>query len=151
MPYIDQKARDKFGPLLTSLKQERIESREDLAFVIKTYLNYYLGLYQGQTMEYGAKHKYKVHDTELHFLLIESRGELNYLLTKACKAYLDFVGEKYEYYDEVIQVLECTKILFFAQTHHNVVGVLECCKLELYRRLVSKYEDIKILLNGDVY
>ena len=30
-------------------------------------------------------------------------------------------------------------------------GALECCKLELYRRLAAPYEDEKIKENGDVY
>jgi hypothetical protein len=34
---------------------------------------------------------------------------------------------------------------------NEVVGVLECCKLELYRRLAAPYEDTKIKENGDVY
>lgn len=33
----------------------------------------------------------------------------------------------------------------------EAVAALECAKLELYRRLVGKYEDHKIDLNGDVY
>ena len=32
-----------------------------------------------------------------------------------------------------------------------LVGVLECCKLEFYRRAVAAYEDEKIKENGDVY
>jgi hypothetical protein len=35
------------------------------------------------------------------------------------------------------------------QTINDVIGVLECAKLELYRRMGSEYEDIKILQNGD--
>ena len=31
------------------------------------------------------------------------------------------------------------------------IGVLECAKLELYRRLVVPYEDRKAAENGDVY
>lgn len=31
------------------------------------------------------------------------------------------------------------------------IGVLECCKLELYRRVVVPYEDQKNWDNGDVY
>jgi len=31
------------------------------------------------------------------------------------------------------------------------IGVLECAKLELYRRIAAPYEDKKIALNGDVY
>jgi hypothetical protein len=32
-----------------------------------------------------------------------------------------------------------------------LVGVLECAKQELYRRILIPYEDAKIELNGDVY
>ncbi len=31
------------------------------------------------------------------------------------------------------------------------IGVLECVKQELYRRVIAPYEDTKILENGDVY
>ena len=34
---------------------------------------------------------------------------------------------------------------------NEIVGALECCKLELYRRMASPYEDKKVLENGDVY
>lgn len=35
-------------------------------------------------------------------------------------------------------------------TANMLVGVLECVKQELYRRPVSRYEDIKIGQNGDL-
>ena len=59
-------------------------------------------------------------------------GELNYAITKMIKRYIDMKVPTYKTYNEVI-------------------GVLECCKLELYRRPISKYEDKKIMENGDVY
>lgn len=34
---------------------------------------------------------------------------------------------------------------------NEAIGVLECVKLELYRRIAVPYEDEKILENGDVY
>ena len=34
---------------------------------------------------------------------------------------------------------------------NRMIGVLECVKLELYRRLASPYEDEKMQSNGDVY
>ena len=34
---------------------------------------------------------------------------------------------------------------------NDMVGVLECAKLELYRRMAAPYEDEKIEENGDVY
>lgn len=37
------------------------------------------------------------------------------------------------------------------QAINDVVGALECAKLEVYRRIAAPYEDLKIELNGDVY
>lgn len=34
---------------------------------------------------------------------------------------------------------------------NELIGVLECAKLELYRRIASPYEDLKIKENGDVF
>ena len=31
------------------------------------------------------------------------------------------------------------------------IGVLECAKMEFYRRVVAPYEDTKIKANGDVF
>lgn len=50
-----------------------------------------------------------------------------------------------------------TKLLLdsFEPTSYNdfnaLIGVLECAKLEFYRRAVATYEDQKIKENGDVY
>jgi hypothetical protein len=35
--------------------------------------------------------------------------------------------------------------------YNEVIGVLECLKLEVYRRLVAPYEDTKLEENGDVF
>lgn len=35
------------------------------------------------------------------------------------------------------------------QTINDVIGVLSCVQMELYRRMVGDYEKIKILQNGD--
>lgn len=61
----------------------------------------------------------------------ESAGELNYLFTKIIDIYLSF-GKNY-------------------QRMNDVIGALEGCKLEFYRRVVAPYEDTKIEENGDVY
>jgi len=34
---------------------------------------------------------------------------------------------------------------------NNLMGVLECAKLEFYRRVAAPYEDKKTIENGDVY
>lgn len=60
-----------------------------------------------------------------------SAGELNYLITKTCD---NFIGSELSY----------SKI-------NEVIGVLECAKLEMYRRLAAPYEDKKMSENGDVY
>ena len=63
---------------------------------------------------------------------IEHAGDLNYVLTRVCLEYINDRGAGYRIYNDVI-------------------GALECCKLEMYRRAVAPYEDHKIRENGDVY
>ena len=59
-------------------------------------------------------------------------GELNYQITRLIDGYL---GRSPFSYSQL----------------NAVVGVLECAKLELYRRIAVPYEDTKIKQNGDVY
>ena len=64
---------------------------------------------------------------------IHTPGELNYCITKLVDHYISVHGgTSYKNINEVI-------------------GVLECAKLELYRRIAAPYEDQKIQQNGDVY
>ena len=58
-------------------------------------------------------------------------GELNYLITTILDCQLSN-GTKYK------------KI-------NDLIGVLECVKQELYRRIACPYEDNKLIENGDVY
>jgi hypothetical protein len=60
-------------------------------------------------------------------------GELNYTITIMIQKYLQQFGDlSYKNINEVI-------------------GVLECAKLELYRRIAAPYEDKKMEDNGDVF
>jgi hypothetical protein len=59
-------------------------------------------------------------------------GELNYLITNCVNSYLTGRNQSYEAYN-------------------TVIGALECAKLEVYRRKIADYEDIKIQENGDVF
>ena len=63
---------------------------------------------------------------------IETAGELNFVISTLINKYLTNKGKNYSNINEAI-------------------GVLECAKLELYRRVALPYEDIKIEANGDVY
>jgi hypothetical protein len=58
-------------------------------------------------------------------------GMLNYVITKIIDEWL---GERTDY-----------------EKINSAIGVLECAKLELYRRVAARYEDIKAEANGDVY
>ena len=60
-------------------------------------------------------------------------GDLNYLITSILLKFE--VSRDRESYD----------------TWNSIVGVLECAKLELYRRHIASYEDLKIIENGDVF
>jgi len=59
-------------------------------------------------------------------------GELNYLITKLCDAFLMKTGLSYKNINQAI-------------------GALECAKLELYRRVAAPYEEKKCRENGEVY
>jgi hypothetical protein len=61
----------------------------------------------------------------------DNAGELNYLFTSLARTYIEDKGESY-------------------QNYNDIIGALEGCKLELYRRRVGQYEDLKIKDNGDV-
>ena len=66
-------------------------------------------------------------------LLWEMRnaGELNYMISQLLKVYISFNEESY-------------------QTYNDIVGALECAKLEIYRRRIIPYEEKKIAENGDI-
>jgi len=61
---------------------------------------------------------------------IENAGELNYIITMVCLEYLK-KGKRYS-------------------NMNDIIGALECAKLEFYRRIVSPYETEKISTNGDI-
>ena len=63
---------------------------------------------------------------------IKCAGDLNYIISYLCNEYLKINEVSYKNLNELI-------------------GALECAKLELYRRVAVPYEDVKIKENGDVY
>lgn len=64
-------------------------------------------------------------------------GELNYALTKVVLGYLE--RQRYEDGRE-------------SYRHYNdVLGALEGCKLEMYRRKIAGYEDFAREKNGDIF
>lgn len=62
---------------------------------------------------------------------LNDSGSLNYAIHQIIAQYISQNKESY-------------------QTYNDIVGTLECVKMELYRRLISEYEEKKILLNKDV-
>jgi len=67
----------------------------------------------------------------------ENAGELNYAVTRLIDAYLTRAA---------------AREVRMRYAHLNeAIGVLECAKLELYRRVAAPYEDEKIEESGDVY
>ena len=68
-------------------------------------------------------------DTKAH---PKNPGQLNWVISEAVAYYVKDHGLSY-------------------QTVNDVVGALDCAKMEFYRRLASRYEDHKIRENGDIY
>lgn len=91
-------------------------------------------------MPYIKKEKRIELDNKMSELLIDcgelSDGELNYIISNLLNVYLEQKKQNNKF-----NYSECNKL----------VGVLECAKLEFYNRLVTPYENIKIVENGDLY
>jgi broad-specificity NMP kinase len=60
-----------------------------------------------------------------------TEGDLNYVLTSIVHAYISHHGVSYA-------------------TLNTAIGVLECAKQELYRKIATPYEEQKIAENGDL-
>ena len=75
---------------------------------------------------------------QFHYLLLphnagpSTPGEFNYCVSAFADRYLNTYGVTYRSINEL-------------------VGALECVKLELYRRVAVQYENQKCADNGDVY
>ena len=81
----------------------------------------------------------------------EDRAPLDALIDQLCAVLPaeDFAGQV----NYVVSNL-CAGVLREKKNYariNELVGVLECAKLELYRRVAAPYEDTKIEQNGDVY
>ena len=74
----------------------------------------------------------EAHECVLVRTAANSPGDLNFGISELCKAYIRSHGLNYT-------------------TLNEIVGVLECAKLEFYRRVTAPYEDEKIKQNGDIY
>lgn len=68
---------------------------------------------------------------DFNSILPNTAGQLNYKIHNILEEYVKANGVNY-------------------QTYNDMIGALEAAKLELYRRAVSKYEDLKIKENGDI-
>lgn len=62
---------------------------------------------------------------------IDTSGELNYVITKLC-------------HELILKQGCCYKVL------NNVIGTLECAKLELYKTIIAPYEDLKREEHGPI-
>jgi len=63
---------------------------------------------------------------------VATEGELNYVITRCVLAWLRGRAKNYA-------------------SLNTALGVLECAKHELYRRVIAGYEDDKRAENGDVF
>ena len=61
-------------------------------------------------------------------------GHLNYIISRL-----------------LLETYSASKNFNSYSTQNEIVGLLECCKQEFYRRATAPYEDTKIKENGDVY
>jgi hypothetical protein len=83
-------------------------------------------------MPYIGQFRRDIFDPNIEYILqsLSTIGELNYVITKLLLGY--FPENSY-------------------QEYNAKVGLLECVKQELYRRVITPFEEEKRKLNGDVY
>ncbi len=60
-----------------------------------------------------------------------TKGDMNYAITKLLHNYIEKMGLRYD-------------------TLNDAIGIIECVKQELYRRVIADYENLKIKENGDI-
>jgi len=84
---------------------------------------------QEDRLRYDARINALITDILIHK---SSAGDMNYIITRLLDAAYNFKEPSYSKINEAI-------------------GVLECAKMELYRRVAVLYENKKIELNKDVY
>jgi hypothetical protein len=91
-------------------------------------------------MPYISKLKREELDKKIEQLLLNidqlNVGELNYTISNIINYYIRIKSDHKEFNYELC---------------NSLIGVLECAKLELYRKVVSPYEDKKIKENGKLY
>jgi regulator of sigma D len=63
-------------------------------------------------------------------------GEMNYIISNLINTYIEKTKNNNTFNYNVC---------------NNLIGLLECSKLELYRMVISEYEDQKIKQNGNLY
>lgn len=91
-------------------------------------------------MPYTPEDRREKYDEELSALIERLQeldepltpGDLNHIFTKI-----------------VLDVVDLRDQPQYAKIN-NIIGLLECCKLELYRKVAAPYEDIKEAENGPV-
>tara|TARA_R110002020_G_scaffold81627_2_gene202590 strand:- start:292 stop:540 length:249 start_codon:yes stop_codon:yes gene_type:complete len=82
-------------------------------------------------MPYIKQERRKEIDPTILNFCPKDAGDLNYVVTVMIDNFINWRGENYKSFNEMI-------------------GALECCKQEYYRRIIAPYEDEKIKENGDV-
>lgn len=77
-----------------------------------------------------------------------TRGDMNFMITEVLVWSMELnTAPKYDWANDVIGLLDSAASRL---TDHRRRGILRCVQLELYRRLISSYEDGKISSNGDI-
>lgn len=76
------------------------------------------------------REKFKISATDIADKA-ECAGDLNFAITVILHTYLKRKGIKYANINEIM-------------------GMMECAKLEFYRMISEPYEDLKIMENGDI-
>jgi hypothetical protein len=162
MPYIKQEKRGQYSNIVNELVSECMSNNPSVT-IIDDVISHSIG--------------YLTNNGNVVLENSDSwKGELNYLISKCCHELIKLKGLKYHVLNDIIGILvNCDgcpsetsnsnwkDILkyFIKNLTWNIIyknprigdelaGILECCKLELYRTVIAGYEDKKCAKNGSV-
>jgi len=93
-----------------------------------------------------AKNDFSLIRGTMPYITQEQRANLQ----KYVRPYLADAGELNYFITQLLLDYICNNKMSY-QKCNDIIGVLECCKQEFYRRKIIEYENTKMKDNGDVY
>lgn len=136
MPYVKQERRPDLDPVVNTLAVNGLEEGVITSFLIQL----------SNITNYGCQTTNRINRAveEARRINVEPNGDINYILFKCCKYYIDPSYNNYKtFIGEICYVADALDKGVFKDEYREAAA-------EIRRRILGPYEDQKIEENGDV-